>query len=48
MRMGESLVFLTLSVMVGWIGYRVIGPVAPIVVGSSYLVGWGLSYIFKK
>jgi hypothetical protein len=36
---GEKIVIFTTTVLVGWIGYHVIGAAAPIIVIGSYVVG---------
>lgn len=40
MKIGDVIVVLVNSVLIGWIGYKVIGLIIPIAVVGSYLVGW--------
>jgi hypothetical protein len=44
MRIGEAVVFLTTSVLLGIIGYKVIGWWAPGVIVASYVLGTYLNY----
>ena len=46
MRLGEAVVFLTTSVLLGIIGYKVIGWWAPGTIFASYAFGTYLNYKF--
>lgn len=46
MRIGEAVVFLTTSVLLGIIGYKVIGWWAPGTIFASYAFGTYLNYKF--
>jgi hypothetical protein len=48
MRMGESIVYLTTAILVGWIGYRVIGIIVPAILVASFIVGTVANKITRK
>jgi hypothetical protein len=46
-RPGEALVLLTLSVLLGIIGYKMVGWTAPAAIVASYAVGTYLNYLVR-